>query len=146
MRTTSTFVSEPNPALIDLTNQLHSSADSFIHLLTPDVLRHLICPFLSNCFLIEHEIDSNGIQIFYKNGQLHRDGDLPAVIYPTGGQEFYKNGQRHRDGDLPAYIRPDGMQMFYKNGQRHRDGDLPAVIYPNGTKEFYKNGHLTMHS
>ncbi len=73
-------------------------------------------------------IFADGSQQFYKNGQLHRDGDKPAVIWTDGTQKFYKNGQLHRDGDKPAVIGSNGSQQFYKNGQRQRDGDKPAII------------------
>ena len=44
---------------------------------------------------------------YYKNGVLHRDGDLPAVISARGDLEYYKNGKRHRD---------NGVCSWYKNG------------------------------
>ena len=52
---------------------------------------------------------------YYKNGVLHRDGDLPAVISARGDLEYYKNGRRHRDNG-PAVIRKDGVCSWYKNG------------------------------
>ena len=51
----------------------------------------------------------------YKNGVLHRDGDLPAVISARGDLEYWKNGRRHRDNG-PAIIRKDGVCSWYKNG------------------------------
>ena len=39
-----------------------------------------------------------GITEYYKNGVLHRDGDLPAVISARGDLEnvgIWKNGRRH---------------------------------------------------
>ena len=69
--------------------------------------------------------------MLYKNGQLHRDNDLPAVIRSDGTQYWYKNGRLHRDCDLPASIYSDGThetQRWYNNGKCHRDGDLPAII------------------
>ena len=33
-----------------------------------------------------------GITEHYKNGVLHRDGDLPAVISARGDLEYWKNG------------------------------------------------------
>ena len=43
---------------------------------------------------------------WYKHGQLHRDGDLPALDSKadnlSGTQEWWKNGEMHRDGDKPA--------------------------------------------
>ena len=57
-----------------------------------------------------------------------------------GTKSYYKNGERHRDGDLPAIEDIDGTKKYYKNGELHRDGDLPAIEYANGDKEYYKNG------
>ena len=87
------------------------------------------------------EIDEYGNEIWKnKEGQYHRDGDLPAVIQANGTKSWYKNGQLHRDCDLPAIIQANGTQCWYRNGQLHRDGDLPAVIKANGNQEYYKNG------
>ena len=52
---------------------------------------------------------------YYKNGVLHRDGDLPAVISARGDLEYWKKGKRHRDNG-PAIIRKDGVCSWYKNG------------------------------
>ena len=52
-----------------------------------------------------------GITEYYKNGVLHRDGDLPAVISARGDLEYWKNGRRHRDNG-PAIIRKDGVCSF----------------------------------
>ena len=44
---------------------------------------------------------------YFKNGKLHRDNDLPAVVSHKYGQvqSWYKNGERHRDDKhKPAYI------------------------------------------
>jgi len=90
--------------------------------------------------LEEYKIDEKGYQWWYKNGKLHRDNDLPAVIQTNGIQRWYKNGQSHRDNDLPAIISPNGYQGWYKHDELHRDNDLPAVIETNGTQEWYKNG------
>jgi hypothetical protein len=84
----------------------------------------------------------NGSKHWYKKGKLHRDGDLPARFYAGGEQEWYKEGKLHRDGDLPAVIYADGDQQWYKEGKRHRDGDLPAIIYPNGYQCWCKEGKL----
>ena len=37
------------------------------------------------------------------NGQRHRD-DVPACIENIGSQYWYKHGILHRDGDLPAVV------------------------------------------
>jgi hypothetical protein len=84
----------------------------------------------------------DGDERWYKNDKLHRDGDLPAVIWADGTQEWYKDGKLHRDGDKPAVIEADGTQEWYQNGKPHRDGDKPAVILPDGTQYWYKDGKL----
>lgn len=64
-------------------------------------------------------VDKYGNQTWYKNGQIHRDGDKPAVIYIDGSKLWLKNGEVHRDGDQPAVIYVgSGMQFWYKNGRR----------------------------
>jgi hypothetical protein len=85
---------------------------------------------------------SKDVRIWYKNGLVHRDGDLSAIVLPTGDQEYYKEGKCHRAGDLPAVIRSSGSQFWYKNGKLHRDNGKPAVIYNNGTRRYYINGEL----
>lgn len=82
----------------------------------------------------------NGRQEWYKDGLLHRENDLPAVIHADGTREWYKDGQRHRDHDLPAIIHSNGKQMWYLNGLKHRDNDGPSVVYPNGTQKWYYKG------
>jgi len=82
----------------------------------------------------------DGTQEWFQNGELNRDNDLPALIYSYGTKVWYKNGQRHRDNDMPAVIHYDGTQIWYNNGEYHRDNDLPAIIKANGNKEWYKNG------
>jgi hypothetical protein len=83
-----------------------------------------------------------GNQEWYKEGKLHRAGDLPAKIFAYGDQEWYKEGKQHRDGDLPAEIYANGTQVWYNEGKQHRDGDLPARIYASGTQVWYKEGKL----
>jgi len=85
-------------------------------------------------------IHTSGRKEWWKDGYLHRDNDLPAIIYDDGRQEWYQNGVCHRDNDLPAVIKTNGSQFWYKNGQLHRDNDLSAAIYSNGRKEWWKNG------
>jgi antitoxin component YwqK of YwqJK toxin-antitoxin module len=90
--------------------------------------------------LEEYKIDERGDEYWYKNGKLHRDNDLPAIIFSNGYQGWYKNGKLHRDNDLPAAISSDGDHYWYQNGNLHRDNDLPATIYSNGEQCWYKNG------
>jgi hypothetical protein len=81
---------------------------------------------------------------WYKEGKLHRDGDLPAIIEADGlqYQHWYKEGRIHRDGDLPARINDNGDQLWYKKEKLHRDGDLPAIIYAGGDQLWYKEGRI----
>ena len=50
----------------------------------------------------------------YRNsdGKRHRDNDLPAVIDSNGAQIWYRNGLRHRDNDLPAVIHLNRSLLF----------------------------------
>lgn len=77
------------------------------------------------------------------DGQLHRDGDLPALVdyYPSGKpklQAWYRNGQRHRDGDRPALVTYAGngtleSEEWYQHGDRIRTSG-PCLL------EYYTNG------
>ena len=88
-------------------------------------------------------LDNHGIKSWYKNGKLHRDGDLPAsIIEPEPGKFWkfwYKNGVKHRGNDLPALISND-LQQWCKFGMLHRDGGKPAVIYADGKEEYWIDG------
>ncbi len=73
------------------------------------------------------------------NKETHREQDKPAVITTYDNLkifycEWYKNGQRHRENDLPACIeyKPDGITIerkeWYRNGIEHRDNNCPSYI------------------
>ena len=85
-------------------------------------------------------IDIINCHIYKLFDKRHRDNDLPAIIYPSGGKEWYQYGKCHRDEDKPAVIYADGIKLWYKNGERHRDGNKPAVIDADGTKEWWQLG------
>ena len=67
-------------------------------------------------------------------GEIKKVDDFGATRY------YNEIGQLHRDGDEPAVIWADGTKAWYQNSQRHRDGGKPAVIYPNGIEEYWVNG------
>lgn len=91
---------------------------------------------------ITKEIQLSGDEVWRKNGKIHRDEDLPAIIHSDGTQAWYKMGKRHRDGDKPAIVAQKGRyKAWFKNGKRHRDDDKPAETYPTGNV-WYKNGEL----
>ena len=87
-------------------------------------------------------IHNDGTREWWKIGKRHREGDLPAVIWEDGGNEWWKNGKLHREGDLPAIEWSNGKKEWWKNDERHREGDLPAVISVDGHKEWWKHGKI----
>ena len=85
-------------------------------------------------------VSISGLQAWYKDGKLHRDNDMPAIVHVNGDKEWVKDGYWHRDGDLPAIVYASGAMEWYTNGKRHRDGDLPAVVNVTGSRSWYKDG------
>jgi len=73
------------------------------------------------------------LDIQYEDGTVRRH-------YLNGDKVWYKNGKIHRDNDLPAQVDANGHKAWYKNGKQHRDNDLPAVEYTDGDKYWFKNG------
>jgi hypothetical protein len=74
-----------------------------------------------------------------EHGKLHRDGDLPAVIW-NGHKLWYCHGCLHRGNGLPASEWAYGSKTWYVDGVMHRDDDLPAVEYPDGRRAWYVHG------
>jgi len=63
------------------------------------------------------DIDTVGTKRWYNEaGELHRDNDLPAVIYYWGDVSWYQNGLRHRKAGLPAIEYNNGIKCWYQNG------------------------------
>jgi hypothetical protein len=51
------------------------------------------------------------------NGQIHRNGDLPAAIYKSGALLWFQYGKRHRDGGKPAVIGDNSRNLeWWENG------------------------------
>jgi len=74
---------------------------------------------------------------------LHRENDLPAVIFADGTKVWWRDGKIHRDGDKPAWIQPNGPTQWFKNGRLHRDGapaSIPAPDDEYGAEEWYQDG------
>jgi hypothetical protein len=68
---------------------------------------------------------------------------MPAVIFvPDKCREWWQHNQLHRDGDLPAVVWRNGIWLWYKHGKLHRDGDLPAVVRANGHQEWWVDGRF----
>ena len=85
---------------------------------------------------------TNGETIWRQNNRIHREGDLPAIIYSYGTKTWYRNGRKHRENDLPAITTLDGEKYWYQNNKLHRDGDKPAITLPSGEKQWYQNDRL----
>ena len=109
----------------------------------------------------------NEIQVWKDvNNRLHREYDLPAIIFPDGREAWFRHGlhhrgfdrpafidpkegilvwhqfdQIHRDHDRPAFIKKDHHQAWYRYSQFHRDHDQPALIYADGAREWYQAGY-----
>ena len=74
---------------------------------------------------------------YKRDGELHRDNDLPAIEFANGTKVWYLNDKLHRS-DGPAIERADGTKFWYLNGQLHRT-DGPAIERAAGSKEWYLN-------
>lgn len=92
---------------------------------------------------------------WYKDGKLHREDDLPAIIvdipdeirkkYQKENKKLHLNGchwwinnQHHRD-DGPASEYANGDKHWYKENMKHRE-DGPAVERIDGTEEWWVFG------
>jgi len=82
-----------------------------------------------------------GAQIWYKNGVVHREADLPAIVQLDGTLTYVQDGEVHRGGDLPAIVTPNGTKMWFSHGKRHRAGGAPAVVSASRI-EYYVNNTL----
>jgi hypothetical protein len=47
---------------------------------------------------------SDGTKAWYQNGELHRDGDAPAVIVANGTKYWYQHGLKYRESGPPIII------------------------------------------
>lgn len=82
--------------------------------------------------LVEDSNDDDDLllQTWYKEGYLHREGDLPAEIgYNENGQissqEWYINGNRHRDAECLFYTKLDCLSV-------HLCSTLSLLTDPHG--------------
>jgi hypothetical protein len=115
-----------------------------------DIIRNLERVVLHSEYGLPHCTDGHAVVMmkdgeiysreYYQYGELHREGDLPAVEYENGDVEYYKFGKLHRDGDSPARIIGELVE-YYKFGKLHRDGDSPARI-DGQSKTWAKHGRL----
>jgi len=90
-------------------------------------------------------VDSFGMTKHYRDGQLHRDDDEPAV-YSRHSLEWWQHGKLHRDGDLPARITPETMddmsyREWWQNGVKHREHGK-AVIRTDYLGQYWLEGTM----
>ena len=65
------------------------------------------------------EVDKNGTVRWYnQQGQLHREGGLPAVEFADGAKQWWFKGQLHREGGLPAGEYATGGKEWWVKNQR----------------------------
>lgn len=63
-----------------------------------------------------------------------------TLKYEDGSVEYYRNGLLHRDNDLPAIVSVNGHKEWYIDGVNVRKNkSLPVVIYSDGMYEYTKN-------
>lgn len=89
---------------------------------------------------------SRNIQMWYKYGELHREDDQPAIIFPDGRREWHYQGRLHRDNDNPAIICPHDNYAWYTNGVLHRENDQPAVCGSYCNDDWYKSLEKTTYT
>lgn len=97
-------------------------------------------------------VQTSGRREWYLNGRLHRDGDLPAVVWPDpdpakiiydAAKEWWVHGKLHRAHDKPARLWPSGSCEWWVDNKQHRDNDKPAAVYSYGMHVWCKHGVTT---
>jgi hypothetical protein len=78
----------------------------------------------------------NGGEVWYLDGNLHREFGLPALTLQKN-KEFFLRGKQYE-------IEEDelGTKILSKNSKEHSIDDRPSIVYKNGTKEWHSNGDL----
>lgn len=85
------------------------------------------------------------VDCWYYKGKLHREGDLPALIYEDGSRMWYFHGMLHRENDLPAIEYSGGSKEWYRMDKLSREGGKPNAVLGDGSKYWYdeNTGRLT---
>lgn len=82
----------------------------------------------------------NGREEYYKNGILHRDEDLPAIIEKRENYKVYLSDHKRY-----KYFLRFGTNIeciWFKNGLMHRENDRPAMITFTGNCMWKYEGKL----
>jgi hypothetical protein len=70
----------------------------------------------------------------------HKDPNRHNAKISIASQEWWENGELHREGDNPAIIREDGFKLWAMHGKRCRASiNDPAVITTDGWMKVYEN-------
>jgi hypothetical protein len=78
---------------------------------------------------------------WYKDGELHRDGDQPAIIFDSGRKEWYANGIPYRENGLPHAENLDGTREWYEVSRENGRIVWDTAIYETNTwKGWYSEG------
>lgn len=59
------------------------------------------------------------VKMFHKNGELHRENDLPAYETSTGEKQWYEDGKEHRLNG-PSRIGKNKRIRFTLRGKHHK--------------------------
>jgi hypothetical protein len=79
--------------------------------------------------------------VYFVGNQIHRENDLPAIIYQAVGSFWFKNNKPHRDNDLPAVIFLNGTKEWHYLGKIHRK-NKPAITFKDSKdNEWFTNGY-----
>lgn len=143
------WFAERNVPLVLLSERrvVNSAADALLTSLAPSTLLRAQFPVVAWTINGELQRDgdlpalecANGDMAWCLRGKLHRAGDLPAIECANGPRTWSQNGERHRDNDLPAVEYPDGSRFWYRHGKCHRDNDMPAAVDSDGSLRWYVN-------
>jgi hypothetical protein len=90
---------------------------------------HSVLPMDYYIPLIDHTFSQKWVFVgdeTYRNGKYHSFDDKPAKVTKYG-RAWYQYDELHRDNDLPALIYYDGSQEWYQHGKIIRYNG-PAII------------------
>lgn len=80
------------------------------------------------CEEVPSFLGSDGGKVWKLNGEIHRDGDLPAAIWANGSKHWYRHGKHYRDGNFPTTEHQDGRKHWHRAGKYYTYEQL-SVYY-----------------
>ena len=140
-----------NEALLSLTEYKTYTKIDVLSIKSEDYKYELICKLFEKGYekftihdIITLDLNDNFLKWVIKNLRA----TIGNVRFKDNSTRFFVDGELHRDGDLPAYTKPcsksNGLITAYLiKGLRHRDGDKPAVDNPDlDYKAWFKHGNI----